>query len=240
MRVKLPVQQCACACLLGMVASVNLATASGLQIAPVTLTLQATQNADGIWLSNAGENVLNAQVRVFHWSQSAYGDKLSPSQGLVISPPMLALAPGERQLIRVIRTGPPSAHAEDAYRLSIDELPPAKVEKNKLQFVLHYSVPVFIQPTSAAQTQAKLQWKLQQLDGKKFIEVSNQGNGHAQLSAATFISPDGAKKVITPGLLGYVLPGSTMRWIVSPSASNTHDGGKVEVTINGQKTVQDL
>lgn len=81
MRVKLPVKQCACACLLGMVASVNLATASGLQIAPVTLTLQATQNADGIWLSNAGENVLNAQVRVFRWSQSAYDDKLSPSQG---------------------------------------------------------------------------------------------------------------------------------------------------------------
>ena len=177
MKVKLPVKQCACACLLGMVASANLATASGLQIAPVTLTLQATQNADGIWLSNAGENVLNAQVRVFRWSQSAYDNKLSPSQGLVISPPMLALAPGERQLIRVIRTSPPSAHAEDAYRLSIDELPPAKVEKNKLQFVLHYSVPVFIQPTSAAQTQAKLQWKLQQLDGKKFIEVSNQENG---------------------------------------------------------------
>lgn len=65
MRVKLPVKQCACACLLGMGASINLATASGLQIAPVTLTLQATQNADGIWLSNAGENVLNAQVRVF-------------------------------------------------------------------------------------------------------------------------------------------------------------------------------
>lgn len=106
--------------------------------------------------------------------------------------------------------------------------------------MLHYSVPVFIQPTSAAQTQAKLQWKLQQLDGKKFIEVSNQGNGHAQLSAATFISPDGTKKVITPGLLGYVLPGSTMRWIVSPSASNNHYGGKIEVTINGQKTVQDL
>lgn len=240
MTVKLPVPQYACACLLGATVSVNPATASGLQVAPVTLTLQASQNADGIWLSNAGENVLNAQVRVFRWSQSAYGDKLSPSQGLVISPPMLALAPGERQLIRVIRTGPPSTHTEDAYRLSIDELPPAKLQKNKLQFVLHYSVPVFIQPTAQAETQAKLQWKLQQLDGKKFLEVSNQGNGHAQLSAATFINHNGAKKVITPGLLGYVLPGSTMRWILSPSASDTHYGGKVEVTINGQKTVQDL
>ena len=101
-------------------------------------------------------------------------------------------------------------------------------------------MPVFIQPVSPAPTEAKLKWKLQQLDGKKFLEVSNQGNAHAQLSAATFINPNGTKKVITPGLLGYVLPGSTMRWVISPSASDTHYGGKVEVTINGQKTVQDL
>lgn len=33
---------------------------------------------------------------------------------------------------------------------------------------------------------------------QKFIEVSNQGNGHAQLSAATFISPDGTKKSLHP------------------------------------------
>lgn len=240
MTLKLPVQRCAFACLSGIAMSINIAAASGLQIAPVTLTLQATQNADGIWLSNAGENVLNAQVRVFHWRQGADGDTLSPSQGLVISPPMLALAPGERQLIRVIRTAPPSASVEEAYRLSIDELPPAKLQKNKLQFVMHYSVPVFIQPTMQADTAAKLQWKLQQRDGKHFLEVSNQGNAHAQLSAATFIQRNGAKKVISPGLLGYVLPGSTMRWIVSPSASDTHYGGKVEVTVNGQKTVQEL
>ena len=81
---------------------------------------------------------------------------------------MLALAPGERQLIRVIRTSPPSASVEEAYRLSIDELPPAKLQKNKLQFVMHYSVPVFIQPTTQADTAAKLQWKLQQRDGKQY------------------------------------------------------------------------
>lgn len=78
MTLKLPVQRCAFACLSGIAMSINIAAASGLQIAPVTLTLQATQNADGIWLSNAGENVLNAQVRVFHWRQGADGDTLSP------------------------------------------------------------------------------------------------------------------------------------------------------------------
>lgn len=93
MTVKLPVQQYACACLLGAAMSVNPATASGLQVAPVTLTLQASQNADGIWLSNAGENVLNAQVRVFRWSQSAYGDKLSPLSGAGYQPADAGVSP---------------------------------------------------------------------------------------------------------------------------------------------------
>ncbi|ADO48528.1 fimbrial biogenesis chaperone [[Enterobacter] lignolyticus] len=240
MKLTLRVQSYAFACLLGSIIAVPHAAASGLQIAPVTLTLQGTQNADGIWLSNEGDNAINAQVRVYRWTQSGFADQLSSSQGLAISPPMLALAPGERQLIRVIRTGPPSGQVESAYRLSIDELPPPKLQRNKLQFVLRYSVPVFIQPVTDAQASAKLQWKLQHIDGNTFLEVNNQGNSHAQLSAATLIGASGTRIAITPGLLGYVLPGSTMRWILSPSANGTHHGGKVEVTINGQKTIQDL
>ena len=44
------------------------AAASGLQVSPVSLTLPPTQAADGLWLSNTGDNVVNAQVRVFRWT----------------------------------------------------------------------------------------------------------------------------------------------------------------------------
>lgn len=217
---------------------VSPALAGGLQIAPVSVTLHATQNADGIWLSNEGDTPLNAQVRVWRWMQSGYSDKLVNARGLVISPPMLTLVPGEKQLVRVIRAGPTTRNAEDAWRLSVDELPPAKREKNHIQFVMHYSVPVFVQPDGLTEAMPKLQWKLVQADGKAFIEVHNQGNSHAQLARATFITDRGARKIISPGLLGYVLPGSTMRWIIPVSAGDARRGGKVEVMINGQKTVQ--
>ncbi|HEY3983703.1 fimbrial biogenesis chaperone [Cedecea sp.] len=230
----------ACACLWLALAAGGDAVAGGLQISPVNLTLKAAQNADGIWLSNEGDAPLNAQVRVFNWQQSGYADKLSTSQGLVISPPIVTLPAGERQLIRVIRTGPASNQVEQAYRLFIDELPPAKLQRNKIQFVMRYSVPVFLQPVGQAENTAKLKWALMNIDGKTFVDVSNQGNSHAQLSAMTFIQSNGARKTITSGLLGYVLPGSTMRWIISSSASDTYHSGKVEVTINGQKTEQDL
>lgn len=212
------------------------AAASGLQVTPVTLTLEQTQRAEGIWLSNSGDSPINAQVRVFRWSQSSYKDQLAASQGLVISPPMLTIPPGGKQLIRVIRTGS-AAKVEDAYRLSINELPQSAAKKNNLQFVLHYSVPVFIQPPGVTDTYAKLQWQIQHSDGRAWLEVSNQGDGHAQLSEVNIISASGSRRNITPGLLGYVLPGSTMRWPLPASAGQ---GEKLEAMVNGKKTVQTL
>lgn len=212
------------------------AAASGLQVTPVTLTLEQTQRAEGIWLSNSGDSPINAQVRVFRWSQSSYKDQLAASQGLVISPPMLTIPPGGKQLIRVIRTGSP-AKVEDAYRLSINELPQTAAKKNNLQFVLHYSVPVFIQPPGVTDTYAKLQWQIQHSDGRAWLEVSNQGDGHAQLSEVNIITASGSRRNITPGLLGYVLPGATMRW---PLPASTGQEEKLEAMVNGKKTVQTL
>jgi fimbrial chaperone protein len=47
----------------------SFAHASGLQVSPVSLSLQPTQNADGLWLSNSGDALVRAQVRVYHWTQ---------------------------------------------------------------------------------------------------------------------------------------------------------------------------
>lgn len=225
-------KQCALACLFFN----GYAAASGLQVTPISLTLEQSQRAEGIWLSNSGDSPINAQVRVFRWSQSGYSDQLAASQGLVISPPMLTIPPGGKQLIRVIRTGSP-AKTEDAYRLSINELPQTTAKKNNLQFVLHYSVPVFIQPPGVDETYARLQWQIQHSDGRTWLEVNNQGDGHAQLSEVSLITATGSRKNITPGLLGYVLPGATMRWPLPAGASQ---GEKLEVMVNGKKTVQTL
>ena len=154
----------------------------------------------------------------------------------MISPPMLTIPPGGKQLIRVIRTGSP-AKVEDAYRLSINELPQSAAKKNNLQFVLHYSVPVFIQPPGVTDTYAKLQWQIKHSEGRAWLEVSNQGDGHAQLSEVNIITASGSRRNITPGLLGYVLPGSTMRWPLPASAGQ---GEKLEAMVNGKKTVQTL
>src|SRR6185312_7277187 len=199
----------------------EIAGASGLQVSPVSLTIQPTQNAEGLWLSNTGDDVVHAQVRVYHWTEEGGTDKLAASRGLVISPPMLQLATDQRQLVRAIRLGAPPSGAgavEDAYRVIIDELPVDSEGKKGLNFVLRYSVPIFVEPAGAPASAPQLQWSLHREGDKTVLDVSNSGGTHAQVADLSFIDADGHHTDVTKGLLGYVLPGAQMRWAVKAPA----------------------
>ena len=66
----------------GLFVSSSFAAASGLQVSPISLSLQAKENASGLTLSNTGDNAVHAQVRVYQWSQNEKGDQLTTSRGL--------------------------------------------------------------------------------------------------------------------------------------------------------------
>ena len=226
--------------------SSSLAVASGLQVSPISLSLQARESASGLTLSNAGNDMLHAQVRVYQWSQDNNGDQLTPSRGLLASPPMIELKPGEKQLIRIIRAKAPPQGAgavEAAYRVLVNELPiKSATQKTGLQFALSYSLPVFVQPVGVTKTSPQLQWSTHlQPDGKEIkLRVSNRGNGHAQLAGLIFVNAAGNSTDINPGLLGYVLPGATMNWTLKIPPSVLTPGGKFKVMLNGTQTIPDV
>lgn len=222
-----------------LAASAAPAFAAGLQVAPVSISIPASQNAEALWLSNTGDAVIHAQVRAYRWSQPAGKDELEPARELVVSPPMLEIKPGAKQLVRVIRTGAPPSGAgavEGAYRLAIDELPIDVQRTSGLQFVLHYSVPVFME--GGAKVAPQLHWKLVSEGGHAALEVANSGSGHAQLADLSYTGADGKKTEINDGLLGYVLPGATMRWTLKQPSALFANTGTFEVRINAAPETQ--
>lgn len=226
------------------------ARASGLQVSPTSLTLAPGRNADGLWLGNTGEQTLHAQVRVLHWTQQGGEEQLTPSQGLVASPPMIELAPGARQLVRVIRTAPAQGPHEDAYRVLVDELPlsPASTrppaqeadDQRGLRFVLRYSVPVFLSPPGDAQPAPQLLGRLLEDAGRRVLEIANRGGAHAQLGNLVRVDAQGRRTELVPGLVGYVLAGSTMRWPLAPDAPPLAPGDRLSSRINGAPDEQTL
>lgn len=219
------------------------AGASGLQVAPVSLKLLANQNADGLSLSNTGAAALHAQVRVYQWTQEGGEEHLTPSRGLLVSPPMLQIEAENTQLVRVIRIGAPPSGAsakEAAYRIVIDELPTDAHSKGGLNFVLRYSVPVFVEPAGIADTKPHLTWKLIQQHGNAVLDVTNDGNGHAQLSKISFTNHQGKQTVVNKGLLGYVLPGARMRWELKSPVAVFDGGGTLNARVNDEAVAQPI
>ena len=225
------------------------AMASGLQVSPISLSLQARENASGLTLSNSSDEAISAQVRIYQWSQDETGDQLTPSRGLLASPPMIKLNPGDKQLVRIIRAKAPPQGAgavEDSYRIFVNELPiKSAIQKTGLQFALSYSLPVFVQPVGIVKTAPQLQWRYSLLPDSKQIKlsISNSGNGHAKLIDLSVVGAAGNSVNIHQGLLGYVLPDATMNWTlkIPPSALPTGTTtGKFKVTINGIQTTQDV
>ena len=229
------------ACALVVLASAHTAApAGGLQVSPVTLTLQPAQNADGLWLSNTGNAVVHAQVRVFRWTQEDGAEKLTPSRDLMVSPPMVQVAAGDRQLVRVVRANAPPGPVETSYRVFIDELPVEMKERKGLQLVLRYSVPIFIAPAGAQPGAPRLAWTLREEKGQAVLQVANSGGMHAQLSDLDFVDTAGRRTTLHAGLMGYVLPGAQMRWPLKAPAAAFAPGGVLETKINGNATQEQI
>ena len=212
------------------------AWASSLQVSPTGLELNAAQNADALSLSNTGETPIRAQVQVFRWRQIDGKDVLEPTRDLVATPAMLSIAPGARQLVRVVRVGSASTK-EGSFRIIVSELPAPSIEKSKagLSFLLKYSLPVFIAPLEKSDT-ARPSLSAGVLGNA--LEVSNSGRMHARLSQVFWVSADKSRHELAPGLLGYVLAGETMRW--SLPAGTTRGDGYFEAVINDDTNASKL
>jgi fimbrial chaperone protein len=221
-----------CACALVWVAGAGGVQAASLQVAPTSLQLTSRQNAEALWISNTGTAPVNVQARVYRWTQRDGRDTLDPTHDVVVSPPMQSLAAGQQQLIRVVRAHPDPPTTQLAYRVIVDEVPTLDPTRQGMQFVLRYSLPVFIQPEGVATPTPDLQARvLPQADGTLVLEVHNRGSGHAQLAdlaVGTLQKP----QVFQPGLVGYVLGGQTMRWPLDITAARMV-GATLSAKING-------
>jgi fimbrial chaperone protein len=221
-----------CAASVLWLAGASGARAASLQVAPTSLQLNARQNAEALWISNSGTAPVSVQARIFRWTQRDGRDQLDPTTEMVVSPPMQALQAGQQQLIRVVRAQPQAPATQLAYRVIVDEVPALEPKREGMQFVLRYSLPVFIQPEGTAVREPDLQATVITLpDGALALEVQNRGDGYAQL-ADLAVGPPERPQIFQPGLVGYVLSGQTMRWPLDITAARLA-GATLSAKING-------
>lgn len=105
---------------------------------------------------------------------------------------------------------------------------------------MRYSLPLFSYPPRAdgkARPPApvpQISWRAGADAGGRFLEIRNEGTGHARLTDVSFASGP-QRSPVADGLLGYVLPGASMRW---PLPGNVDGSGDVVATVNGKAGVR--
>lgn len=193
--------------------------ANSLMIWPIDPAINPEDKASELWLENRGNATTIMQVRIFSWLQVGDKEQYQTQQQVVASPPMVRLEPGQKQLVRLIKQTPPQAGREMSYRVVLDEIPtPRTPGENQagLTFQMRYSVPLFVYGDGLNRDSAKpeLSWRQVESGGKRWLELTNRGSGHARLSNVTV----GGQR-LGNGLFGYVLANSSNRWPLTRSVS---------------------
>lgn len=205
--------------------------AASLQVSPVSLELPASVKASQLTLHNLGDAPIDAQIRVFHWTQQDGEERLTPSSDLVASPPAATLSPGQDYTVRVVRVSEKPVDSEESYRLLVDELPQSSPQPGKnVNFVVRYSIPIFFAHTN---TDPQLVWTAYSQNGRLVLRVRNDGARHIRISALSVESPSGASISFGSGLVGYVLAHSATRWTGPAAPKGMIPGTTLRITAQG-------
>jgi fimbrial chaperone protein len=207
------------------------ADAGSFAVTPLSAELGKSKSVS-FTVNNTGTTPLSFQVAVRRWTQDAKGEeKYEETKDLVIFPAQLEVPGGGKRIVRVGYEGAAPA-TEGAYRVFIEELPPAanpgQGRKGAVAVVGRFALPVFVKPANAkgALTIDEASAK----GGTYMVKVTNGGTSRVRLASLTAGSgADSAAVLANP----YVFAGST-REFSGPLGAACKPGTKVTVTATTQ------
>jgi fimbrial chaperone protein len=193
--------------LLAVILPVTPLYAGQFSVSPVRIQMTARDRATAITLTNEGDTELVMQADIYLWKQKPDGqDDLQLSEDMILSPPILKLAPRARQVVRLARLQPIPRGEQQTYRLIVREIPEAQVTEGavKLQIAMAFSLPVFISPPDSKR-ELHCTAERGATDGIRAL-CENQGTAYAQPVDFVLKGKDGTP-LAAKEAGGYVLPG---------------------------------
>lgn len=190
----------------------GVATASSLEISPVSVNLIAGQTTALIEVRNRGGNPAAIQLRGYAWSQSGDKDVLVPTNDIILSPPIFTVPAGASQTLRLLLRAR-GGTAERSYRLLLDEVPAPNLKRDQVGIALRISLPVIAAPASPPVR--SLRWHARRgPDNQILLSVANGGNVYDKIHAIAVTLPDGShSKIVSTGENPYVLAGGERQWV---------------------------
>jgi len=217
-----------------------IAQATSLEITPVAVHLVAGQQATTIGVMNRGGAAVAIQLRAFAWSQPGDEDVLTPTNDIILSPPIFTVAKGATQTIRLMVRKQAKLAGQRTYRLMIDEVPPANVGEQQVLIAMRVSVPLVIAAASA-KPKALIWHARRSSDDRILLSATNAGTDFDRIYTIGATLADGSHPAVTQsGTNAYVLAGARRQWVLQAGGGKDVRALRLNVTNRGGKSEQIL
>lgn len=198
-----------------------LANAASLEIDPVRLNLSHKQPTAALTIRNNSDQPAKLEIKTMAWTQVDAKDVNTVTKELLVSPPIVTIAPHGSQIVRAALRRQADPKNELAYRIHIQELPAAPLPGlTGVQVALHISLPVFVSARNGKSAPHMVWSAVRKTDGQLMLTLHNQGTAHIQVADFSLLSP-GTNELVAQGPgASYVLAGQTQTWDLVPLAAD--------------------
>ena len=214
-------------------AAVSPASAASLQVTPILVDVMTeAAAATTITLRNTSNKPINAQLRVYRWTQEGGQDQYDETTDVAVSPPMVAMKANGEYVVRIVRTNRSPIRGEESYRFVADELPDqASKGTGTVNLLVRHSVPVFFHSTSA--TPPVVTWNVAKKNGRLVVEGRNTGDRRIRIARLKVEDGSGNSVNYGDGLIGYVLGKSANAW-ASRTAPKGFAGASAKLSLTSE------
>ena len=182
------------------------AHAGSLKVNPVHINLPAGSQSTSLKMTNGGAVETSVRVTTFGWSQVDGRDVYTPTDNVIVSPPIFTIPAGKTQLVRI---GLRSRGGPGAYRVIFEEIPAQRPVGGQIQVTLKLNLPLYLLPPGGGKTDVS--WKAwRDQSGEMVVEGRNRGSLHSQVTQLSAQLPAGLQLLSKD--MGVLLPGSARQW----------------------------
>jgi fimbrial chaperone protein len=176
-------------------------------VTPVRIYIAPKDRAVAVTLNNDGDTDIVLQADIYAWSQKPDGtDNLTLTEDLLLSPPIIKLAPKARQVVRLAMLAPRDSSRQMTYRMIMREVPQSVHPRNSIEvpIALALNMPVFVTPPAAKRA---ISCEAGRSDTHTLQAIcSNSGTAYAQIRE--IVLKRGDKKLASFEGGNYILPGA--------------------------------
>lgn len=201
------------------VLGVSSAIAGSVTLTPVRLEIAAGQQVTNFNIYNQDSSKAVYQITAFSWQQKNGKDIETPTNDVIITPPIVTIQGKAEQVVRVGLRYPANSSQEASYRVIVQEVPLSEPSLNSSQTGIHMllkmSMPLFIKP---AEETRQLNCEIKSVKPSSnlwSIRLVNNSNVHVIISDFQLANVSGSKITTQPNISGVILSKQSKEWQVA-------------------------